>query len=66
MTKFEKIVQGGPELLAKILTESKIRFAEGALKAAGIEHEVSDETRDEMLRLHYLMFTSEYEEKEND
>lgn len=63
MTKFEKIVEGGPELLAKILVESKIYFAEGALKAAGLEYKVSDETRNELFRLHYEILISEYKEK---
>lgn len=64
MTRFEKIVSGGPELLAKVLAESKIVFAEGALKAAGLAHTVSDETRNELFRLHYEHLISEYEEKE--
>lgn len=66
MTKFEKIVEGGPELLAKILVESEIYFAEGALKAAGLEHKVPDETRNELFRLHYESLISEYKEKEKD
>ena len=63
MTKFEKIVEGGPELLADILTRSKIVFAETALESAGLEYEFLDDGYERLFKEHYKFLTSEHVEK---
>lgn len=66
MTKFEKIMEGGPELLAKMFADSKILFAVKALEQVGVEYELKDEAREKLFKLHYEFLTSEHkEEKES-
>ena len=65
MTKFEKIIEGGPEVLAKMFADSKILFAVKALEEVGIDYELQDEAREKLFRLHYEYLTSEHVEKEN-
>ena len=62
MTNFDKIMAGGPEVLAKLFVDSKIIFSEKTLESIGITYKASDKVREDMFKEHYALLTATVEE----
>lgn len=59
MTKYEKLLAGGPELMAWTLSESKIRAMEKITAQLGIDFKVNDIHRSDSYKEHYEFLMTE-------
>lgn len=62
MTKYEKLVSGGPEALAYLMAKTKLECFKQAFAAIGAEYDLPADKYDEILKEHYEYLVSECEE----
>ncbi len=59
MTEYEKIVAGGPLALATLITESKIRAITKSFNKLGLDYELEDGLKQNMIDMHLKMLNRE-------
>lgn len=64
MTRFEKLVSGGPEAMAILIAKTKLASFKKAFEAIGVEYDLPQDKYEEILVEHYKYLAEECEEEE--